>query len=102
MGSPTVTALDRTNPPDRWVMTPSDRALVMAKHHANRLGFAVLLAFFRGYGRFPHNAAEVDRVIVDEIARQLVIEAPGDFSLNLPGRTAERHRSESRGLLGFR
>jgi hypothetical protein len=83
-------------------MTPSDRALVMANHHANRLGFAVLLAFFRGYGRFPRTAAEVDRVIVDEIARQLAIEVPGDFSLSLSGRTAERHRAEIRALLGFR
>jgi len=83
-------------------MTPSDRALVMTKHHANRLGFAVLLAFFRDRGRFPHSAAEVDPLIVEEIARQLVIEVPGDFSLNLPGRTAERHRAEIRALLGFR
>ena len=83
-------------------MTPSDRALVMTKHHANRLGFAVLLAFFRDRERFPHSAAEVDPLIVEEIARQLVIEVPGDFSLNLPGRTAERHRAEIRALLGFR
>ena len=83
-------------------MTPSDQVLVMTKHHANRLGFAVLLAFFRGYGRFPRTAAEVDRVIVDEIARQLAIEVPGDFSLSLSGRTAERRRAEIRALLGFR
>ncbi len=95
-------ALDGTDSSERWIMTPPDRALVMTKHHANRLGFAVLLAFFRDCGRFPGTASEVNRPIVDEIARQLVIEVPDDFSLDLPGRTAERHRAEIRALLGFR
>src|SRR5271168_2597487 len=93
---------DVTDVPERWIMTPSDRALVMAKHHANRLGFAVLLAFFRDRGRFPGVATDVDRLIVEEIARQLAIVVPGDFSLDLSGRTAERHRAEIRALLGFR
>ena len=77
-------------------MTPSDRALVMTKHHANRLSFGVLLAFFRDHGRFPRIAAEVDRPVVEEVARQLAIGVPGDFSLKLSERTAERHRAEIR------
>ena len=83
-------------------MTPSDRALVMTKHHANRLSFGVLLAFFRDHGRFPRIAAEVDRPVVEEVARQLAIGVPGDFSLKLSERTAERHRAEIRTALGFR
>ncbi len=74
----------------------------MTKHHANRLTFVVLLAFFRDRGRFPGTASDINRPIVEEIARQLVIEMPADFSLDLPGRTAERHRAEIRALLGFR
>jgi hypothetical protein len=83
-------------------MAPPDRALVMTKHHANRLAFAVLLAFFRDRGRFPGATSDINRTIVEEIARQLVIEMPADFSLDLPGRTAERHRAEIRAWLGFR
>jgi hypothetical protein len=61
-------------------MTPSDRALVMTKHHANRWIFGGLLAFFRDHGRFPRIAAEVCRLIVEEIARQLAIGVLDDFS----------------------
>ena len=102
MESPKVKVLDGADAPERWILTPPDRALVMTKHHANRLGFAVLLAFFRDRGRFPGVASDVDRLIGEEIARQLAIEVPADFSLDLPGRTAERHRAEIRALLGFR
>jgi Domain of unknown function (DUF4158)/Tn3 transposase DDE domain len=88
--------------PERWIMTPADQAFVMTKHHANRLNFAVLLMFFRDCGRFPSPGSEVARLIVEEIARQLSIEVPGDFSPSLAGRTAERHRAEIRAWLGFR
>ena len=38
---------------DQWALTPDDHALVMNKHRANRLGFAILLAFFRDRGAEP-------------------------------------------------
>ena len=82
---------------------PADLALVAAKHHDNRLGFAVLLAFFRHRGRFPRTAGEIDPMFVEEIAQQLAIAAsPAGFAPNLVGRTAERHRAEIRTLAGFR
>jgi TnpA family transposase len=87
---------------ERWIMTPSDQAFVMTKHHTNRLSFAVLLVFFREHGRFPRTTAEVNRLTVEDIARQLAIVAPGDFVLHLSERTTERHRAEVRTLLGFR
>ena len=37
---------------------------MMNKHRANRLGFAILLAFFRDRGRFPRAESEVE--IVDK------------------------------------
>jgi hypothetical protein len=73
MESPKVKMLDGAEAPERWIMAPPDRALVMTKHHANRLAFAVLLAFFRDRGRFPGAASDINRPIVEEIARQLVI-----------------------------
>jgi hypothetical protein len=89
-------------PPERWILTPSDLALILTKHHANRLSFAILLAFFRDRGRFPRTASEVDDLLVEEIARQLVVAVPSDFTLSLSGRTAERRRAEIRTLVGFR
>ena len=74
----------------------------MTKHHGNRLGFAVLLAFFRNQGRFPRPASEIEPLFVAEIAQQLAIAAPSGFAPGLAGRTAERHRAEIRALAGFR
>ena len=39
-------AADDVSDPDRWLLTQSDYTLVMAKHQASRLAFAVLLIFF--------------------------------------------------------
>jgi len=36
---------------DTWTLTPEDHALVAGKSRVNRLGFAVLLLFFRANGR---------------------------------------------------
>src|SRR5208337_5454444 len=87
---------DVAAPLERWILTPSDLSLILTKHHANRLSFAVLLAFCRDQGRFPRTASEVDDVLVEEIAQQLAIAIPTDFTLSLSGRTAERRRAEIR------
>jgi hypothetical protein len=88
--------------PDRWLLTPSDYALVMAKHQASRLAFAVLLVFFRTRGRFPRNTSEIDPTTVDGIAEQIRFEVPAGFTPVLSERTTERHRAEIRALLRFR
>ena len=44
-------------PAGDWRLTPADHALVGAKSRANRLGFAVMLLFFRERGRFPQARA---------------------------------------------
>ena len=87
---------------DYWTLTPDDHALVMAKSRANRLGFAILLVFFRDRGRFPRAESEVDRNRVEELTRQLNLTEPIDGALTFTGRTIERHRAEIRTLFGFR
>ncbi len=52
-------------------LTANDRALILTKHHANRLSFAVLLAFFRERGRFPRRPTEIERALVNEITAEL-------------------------------
>jgi TnpA family transposase len=97
-----LTVANAAPPPERSTLVPADLALVTAKHHDNRLGFAVLLAFFRNRGRFPRTAGEIDPLLVEEIAQQLALAAPAGFAPSLAGRTAERHRAEIRTLAGFR
>jgi hypothetical protein len=97
-----VEVLEETNLAERWALTPADHALIAAKSRANRLGFDVLLLFFRERGRFPLSSSEIDRRMVCEVAQQIDVPVPADHALNLSGRTAERHRAEIRALFGFR
>src|SRR6516162_6195524 len=55
---------------DTWTLTPEDHALVAGKSRVNRLGFAVLLLFFRAKGGFPE-ASEIHPSIVARVAEQL-------------------------------
>ena len=60
---------------ERWMLTTADQTLVMAKSRANRLGFAVLLLFYRAHGRFPDAPTEIEPQAVDHMARQIGMEA---------------------------
>jgi hypothetical protein len=97
-----LNASEESKLPEHWRLTPADHALVVVKGRANRLGFAVLLLFFRERGRFPRGSSEVDPRMVGEVARQIHLPAPVGHALNLSGRTAERHRAEVRALVGYR
>jgi hypothetical protein len=97
-----VEVLEETNLSERWTLTPANRDLIVTKSRANRLGFAVLLLFFRERGRFPLSSSEIDRGMVCEVAQQIDTPSPTDYALNLSGRTAERHRAEIRNLFGYR
>ncbi len=83
-------------------LTASDCALILTKHQANRLGLAVLLAFFSERGRFPRRSTDIDRALVNDISAELRLAGPADFKFSLSGRSVERHRAEIRDLLGFR
>src|SRR5262249_14825319 len=97
-----VEVLEETSLSERWTLTPGDHALIRAKSRANRLGFAVLLLFFRERGRFPRSSSEIDRRMVGVGAQQIDVPAPGGDDRHLSGRTAERHRAEIRNLFGYR
>ncbi|MCB1560389.1 MAG: Tn3 family transposase [Xanthomonadales bacterium] len=85
-----------------WALAPAERELVMAKSRSNRLGFAILLTFFRERGRFPRDAAEVEMHGIAALCKQLDVPAPIDGDALLTGRTAERLRAEIRVRFGFR
>jgi hypothetical protein len=88
--------------PEGWALTPADLTLVMAKGRANRLGFAVLLLFYRAHGRFPGAPTEIEPQVVNQVARQIGMEAPLHDGLDLAARTWKRHRAEIRALFGYR
>jgi len=88
--------------PEGWTLTPADLALVMAKGRANRLGFAVLLLFYRAHGRFPAAPTEIEPQAVDQVARQIGMGATPHDGLDLAARTWKRHRAEIRALFGYR
>ena len=56
---------------DPWLLTAAERDLVMTKNRANRLGFAILLTFFRERGRFPRDESEVEAQEVLALSKQL-------------------------------
>ena len=87
---------------DQWTLTPEDHALVMSKRGGTRLGFAILLVFFRDRSRFPRHESEVDPQGIAALSRQINVQAPVDGEAFLAGRTAERIRSEIRIRFGFR
>ncbi len=91
-----------TNVADRWILTPEDQVLVLAKSRANRLGFALLLLFYRTQGRFPNTSAEIDPGAADLVARQLGIVLTSYDGFDTATRTWKRHRAEIRALFGFR
>jgi hypothetical protein len=87
---------------DPWILAPGDHALVMSKRGRTRLGFAILLAFFRDRGRLPRHESEVDPQGIATLSQQLNVRAPVDGEAFLAGRTAERMHSEIRVRFGFR
>ena len=93
---------DHANAAEAWVLTSADQTLVMTKNGANRLGFAVLLLFYRANGRFPKEPIEIDEETVARVARQLGAELNDHDWCDTTNRTWKRHRAEIRAWLGFR
>jgi TnpA family transposase len=93
---------DATRAEDHWHLTSDEQRLVETKRRASRIGFAVLLVFFRERGRFPRDAAEVDAQAIRALSEQLDLPLPVDDEAFLSGRTAERLRAEIRSRFGFR
>ncbi|MCP5093851.1 MAG: Tn3 family transposase [Gammaproteobacteria bacterium] len=93
---------DPGNADDWWHLSPAEQALVVKKNRANRLGFAILLTFFREHGRFPRDETEVDAQGIAALSEELGVSMPLDGDALLAGRTVERLRAEIRSRFGFR
>lgn len=79
-----------------------DRALLGNKTGATRLGFAVLLKFFRREGRFPQYKNEVPALVVTYLSTQVGVDASAYMQYAWQGCTIEYYRAQIREALGFR
>jgi hypothetical protein len=60
---------------EHWTLDVEDRALLGNKTWATRLGFAVLLKFFRREGRFPQHKNEVPALLIPYLETQVGVGA---------------------------
>jgi hypothetical protein len=85
---------------EHWTLDSGDRALLGNKTGATRLGFAVLLKFFRQEGRFPQHTNEVANPIITFLAAQVRVDAADYQHYDWQGRSIEYHRAQIREALG--
>lgn len=87
---------------ERWMLTPDELPLLANKSGATRLGFAILLRFFAGEGRFPGSKSEVPGQVVAYIGNQVGVPAEEYLQYDWQGRTIKYHRAQIREFFGFR
>lgn len=90
----------------RWTLFPDELALLSNKAGHTRLGFAVMLRFFVGEGRFPRDKHEVPADVLRFVGEQ-VGSGPdagpeGWLRYDWGGRAIKYHRAEIRRFFGFR
>jgi len=84
-----------------FTITPKDFELIANKPGPTRLGFSVLLKYFKQEARFPLNKSEIPQEIVKYIAKQLKTDPLIFRKYELQGRTYIYHRAQIRGYFNF-
>ena len=87
---------------ESWSLGSAELALLEHKTDHNRLGFAVLLAFFRLEARFPQHKHEVPGEALRFLAGQIGVPAERFLAYDWLGRSIKAHRAEIRALFAFR
>ncbi|NQU36980.1 MAG: DUF4158 domain-containing protein [Actinobacteria bacterium] len=95
-------AMDLGELVEHWTVLEDEHALVSGKRGATRIGFAMLLKFYIGHGRFADGVADLPGEAVKFVARQIGCEPWELDAYEWSGRTIEYHRSQIREHLGFR
>lgn len=72
---------------ERWTLMPDELPMLANKSGHTRLGFAVLLRFFAGEGRFPRSKGEVPGATVVHLARQVGVPAEEYLRYDWSGRS---------------
>lgn len=87
---------------ERWTLAPDEWPLLANKSGATRLGFAVLLRFFAGEGRFPRSGGEVPGQVIAYLAKRAGVPTEEYRAYDWRGRTIKYHRAQVREHFGFR
>ncbi len=87
---------------EHWTLLDDEQALIAGKRGATRLGFALLLKFYGGVGRFPRGRSELPDEAVAFVARQIDVPASALGFYEWSGSTIAYHRAQIREHLGFR
>lgn len=95
-------ALDLDELGEHFTLSDAELGLLRNKTGATRLAFALSLKHLLWRGRFPRGRAELPDDAVEHVARQGDVDAGGLESYEWSGRQRSRHRSEIRGVSGFR
>jgi hypothetical protein len=87
---------------EHWTVLPADLELLGNKTGATRLGYALLLKYFRAEGRFPQAKADLPSAAIVHVAQQLDLPPEHYLQYDWDGRTIKYHRTQIRDALGFR
>ena len=60
---------------EHWTLLGDERELVAGKRGPTRLGFALILKFYAGYGRFPAGRSELSDEVIAFVAKQVKVPA---------------------------
>jgi hypothetical protein len=87
---------------ERWALAPDELPVITRKSGTTRLGFAVLLRFFAGEGRFPRSKGEVPGQVVAYLGQQVGVPAEAYLRYDWRGRAIKYHRAQVRAHFGFK
>ena len=87
---------------EHWTLLDDERELAAGKRGPTRLGFALLLKFYAGTGRFPRGRSELADDTVEFVARQPGVPASDLGFYEWSGHTSEYHRAQVRRHFWFR
>lgn len=87
---------------EHWMLSVWDLAQLGNKTGATRLGFALLLKFFRREARFPAFKNDLPGTVITFVATQVGMPADGYLQYDWQDRTIKDHRAEIRKLFDFR
>ena len=85
-----------------FTLHPDELSLLTSTTDSNRLGFAVLLKYFKYEGRFPQNPSSIPTEIIGYIAQQIDVQPEALAGYDFGGHSIREHRARIRQWLSFR
>jgi TnpA family transposase len=80
---------------ERWSLGSEELALLPGKADAGKLGFAIQLAFYKQYARFPEDESDLAPAVIAHLADQVGVSAVPLDGYEWAGRTGRRHRQQA-------